>query len=228
MIAVYPVQGWQRLPRTQNPRKAGMCAAHSLVDSFDAPRGDLKHSGQDIFASLGTPCVACVAGKMWANVANGDTPTAYTFWKSGGNHCYIAGDDGNLYYYAHLHQPPLVRPGQRVTAGQLLGYVGQSGNALHTCPHLHFQAYRFAGGRKGAVWNPYAELKRVQPAANPLYEAARYVAEHPGATAGVGAGAAVLVVALGLGAWGLARRRRRPEGVRGLGNALAGLYGGEA
>ena len=86
-----------------------------------------NHGGMDISAPSGTPIGSATSG------------TVYTAgWVSGfGNAVYIQGDNGMKYIYGHMVKTPSVKTGQRVTAGQLIGYVGSTGRS--TGPHLHFQ-----------------------------------------------------------------------------------------
>jgi peptidoglycan LD-endopeptidase LytH len=72
----------------------------------------------------------------------------------GGISIYLRGDDGNEYYYAHLDSYAS-RAGQRVKAGELIAYNGQTGNARWTAPHVHFEVHPGGGG---AV-NPYPYVK---------------------------------------------------------------------
>lgn len=85
----------------------------------------------DLFAARGTPLRAMVDGTVSA-VGIGDA--------LGGNWVMLKGDPDTKsldYYYAHMNKPPLVSKGQRVTAGQKIGEVGDSGNAAAAGPHLH-------------------------------------------------------------------------------------------
>ena len=66
------------------------------------------------------------------------------------------GPGGQLHYFAHLERvAPMIRIGDRATAGDVLGYVGSSGNARGTPPHLHYGIYGFGGG----AFNPYSFLQ---------------------------------------------------------------------
>lgn len=87
-----------------------------------------SHSGAaDLFAPRGTPVVSMVDGTV---TYAGNDPV-------GGYNVMVQGDDGNMYYYAHLNEAPGVGSGQRVEAGQPIGSVGDSGNAQGTGTHLH-------------------------------------------------------------------------------------------
>jgi murein DD-endopeptidase MepM/ murein hydrolase activator NlpD len=70
----------------------------------------------------------------------------------GGIGLYLSGDDGNVYYYAHLASIlPAYRPGRRVEPGELIAYNGDTGNARGGAPHVHFEV-RPGGGYNV---NPY-------------------------------------------------------------------------
>jgi murein DD-endopeptidase MepM/ murein hydrolase activator NlpD len=110
----------------------------SFVDSWGAPRsGGRSHQGVDMMAAYGTPQVAIVSGTI--------TYAAYS--SLGGNIQYLSGDDGNLYVY--IHSSSFTVTSGHVQAGQVISYVGDTGNAAGT-PHLHFEFH--PGG--GAAVNP--------------------------------------------------------------------------
>jgi peptidoglycan LD-endopeptidase LytH len=123
---------------------AGAC---SFVDSWGAPRsGGRTHKGCDIMAARGTPVVACVSGTITkANSVNSGLG-GRTIWL-------VAG--GTRYYYAHLDSIAAgIATGSSVTAGQTIGYVGNTGNAAGGACHLHFEI------RPGGVAiDPYPTLK---------------------------------------------------------------------
>lgn len=102
----------------------------SFTDTWGAPRsGGRSHQGVDMFAAMRTPAAAIVDGTLLRR----DTSSL------GGMSVYLKGNDGNEYYYAHLAGYSDVAAGQRVAAGQTIGYVGDSGNAKGTPPHVHFE-----------------------------------------------------------------------------------------
>lgn len=74
---------------------------------------------------------------------------------SGGLSLYLRSDDGERYFYAH-NSANLVSDGQRVAGGDLIARVGNTGNARHTDPHVHFE--RQVGGRS---INPHDFLRRL-------------------------------------------------------------------
>lgn len=92
---------------------------------ISAHHGSVR-GGSDIMAPEGTPVVAMRGGTVLSIGSDGP----------GGNNVLIQGDDGNQYYYAHFRDAPLVRGG-RVETGTPLGFVGRTGNAAGTPPHLH-------------------------------------------------------------------------------------------
>jgi len=105
-----------------------------LRSTWHAPRsGGRKHKGADIFAPKGTAVRSSTRGIVWKV---GDD-------RLGGRVVSVLGEGPAIYYYAHLDDwAPGLERGQRVEPGQLLGYVGNTGNARTTPPHLHFGVYR--------------------------------------------------------------------------------------
>ncbi|HVF58029.1 MAG TPA: M23 family metallopeptidase [Pyrinomonadaceae bacterium] len=108
-----------------------------MNNSWHAPRsGGRLHEGQDIFARRGTAVRSATQGYV---VRVGESPL-------GGNTVFVAGAGGRSYYYAHLDSyAPGLAVGDYVTPESVLGYVGTTGNAEGTSPHLHFGVYA-AGG----------------------------------------------------------------------------------
>jgi murein DD-endopeptidase MepM/ murein hydrolase activator NlpD len=104
-----------------------------LRSSFgEARSGHRTHKGIDIFAPRGRWVVAAASGEV---VRVGQDPL-------GGNVVWIAGEGAKMYYYAHLDRfRPELRVGEQVRAGTPLGFVGITGNARTTPPHLHFGIY---------------------------------------------------------------------------------------
>jgi murein DD-endopeptidase MepM/ murein hydrolase activator NlpD len=114
----------------------------AYANDFGAPRSGHTHQGNDMFAPTGTPELA---------VVNGDV--TYGDGGGGGMGAYIQGDDGNRYVYYHLSQ--YVGPPRHVTAGEIIGKVGATGDA--TGPHLHFEIHPFGG----PAVDPYPTLQKI-------------------------------------------------------------------
>ncbi len=106
---------------------------HDYIDSFLAPRsGGRQHQGIDIFAPTGTNLFAVERGVI-AKVGTN---------RLGGIKLWLYGESGTTYYYAHLLAfAPGIRDGLVVEAGDVVGYVGNTGNAISTPPHLHFEIH---------------------------------------------------------------------------------------
>jgi murein DD-endopeptidase MepM/ murein hydrolase activator NlpD len=132
-------------PRVSGGMACPVGKPRSFIDSWGAARsGGRSHQGTDIMAPHGTPAYAPVSGTVLA-AGSGGSLGGIVYW--------IRGADGTAFYGAHLQQI-LVRAGQRVSAGQLVGRVGSTGNAQASGPHLHFE--RHPGGRGAPAVNPYA------------------------------------------------------------------------
>jgi murein DD-endopeptidase MepM/ murein hydrolase activator NlpD len=138
---------------------------HSYADTFGAPRmfGTAYahlHEGTDVFASNGTPLVAAERGVVIrVGVA-----------VLGGNRLWLVGASGTRYFYAHLSGfAPGIADGKVVEAGEMVGYVGNTGNARTTPAHLHFEVH--PGG--GPAVNPYPLLRIVDDAEQRLATPAR-------------------------------------------------------
>jgi murein DD-endopeptidase MepM/ murein hydrolase activator NlpD len=107
--------------------------ATSYIDSFGAARSDVTyHHGDDVFGQLGEPLVACADGTVFSVGWN----------KVGGNRLWIRDDAGNEFYYAHLSAfSTLAQNGAHVRAGQVVGFMGNTGDAEGTPVHLHFEIH---------------------------------------------------------------------------------------
>ena len=136
-------------------------APTALADNYDQGRGQRKHEATDILAPAGTPVVAVDDGriaKLFTSKAGGLTIYEYD----------VAGQ--LAYYYAHLQRyADGVREGMTVKRGDLIGYVGSTGNADAATPHLHFAVFRLGTPAKwwqGEPVNAYPALSRAAPAQN--------------------------------------------------------------
>ena len=124
----------------------------AIADTWQAARGvGRKHEGQDIFAPRGTPILSATSGYIY-NVGENNL---------GGQTVSVISKGGRLYYYAHLDSYARgIQIGDRVTTRTVLGYVGSTGNAQGTPPHLHFGVYTSSG-----AINPLPMLTdRIPPA----------------------------------------------------------------
>lgn len=119
----------------------------NFVDTWGAARsGGRSHQGTDMMAANGTPTPAPTNGE----VVHKSSSLGGTTW-------YLYGDNGHMYYGAHLSA---YEGGPRhVQAGEIIGYVGSSGNASASAPHLHFEFHP----NDGSAVNPYDLLDRACP-----------------------------------------------------------------
>lgn len=157
-----------------NPKKSGVptllfpvAGATTYTDDFGDPRSDgPPHPGNDLLAAKKTPVIAVESGKV-------------KFWTTSataGCMLYLYGDSGTMYEYIHLNNDVTMKndnrgkcvagtayakglkDGARVTAGQQIGYVGDSGDANGIHPHLHFEVHP----NGGAAVDPYPYLQSAQ------------------------------------------------------------------
>jgi murein DD-endopeptidase MepM/ murein hydrolase activator NlpD len=117
-----------------------------LADTWGGARSEgRRHEGIDIFAKRGTPVLSSTEGVVVRVGAN----------RLGGQVVWVLGPGGQRHYYAHLDRYGDVHAGMRVTPGAVLGYVGNTGNARTTPPHLHYGIYT----ANGAI-DPYPFLRK--------------------------------------------------------------------
>jgi len=145
-------------------------------DDFGEPRPGGVHSANDILAERHAPVVAVESGRI-------------VFWTrsaSAGCMLYLYGRSGTTYQYIHLNNDltarndnrgacvagvayaPWLRDGDRVAAGELIGYVGDSGDADGLHPHLHFELHP----GDGKAVSPFASLEAAEHLTQPLAGAA--------------------------------------------------------
>ena len=158
----------------------------SYTDTFGAPRsGGRHHEGQDLMGTKGMPLIAAVDGTV--------RYLKYSASGLSGNMLQITDADGWSYSYIHVNNDSPgtddarnvyeqafvdgIRAGQKVKAGEPVAYLGDSGNAESTAPHLHFEIR----DPNGVAVNAYSSLKaathRVESAAEIAAAAPRGVAE---------------------------------------------------
>jgi peptidoglycan LD-endopeptidase LytH len=117
----------------------------AIRNSWRAPRdGGRYHQGVDIFAKPGTPVRSTTEGIIIRLGQN----------RLGGNVVWVLGPGRQTHYYAHLSDFGAFEIGDRVMAGDIIGYVGNSGNARGTPHHLHYGVYEVGG----SAINPYLLL----------------------------------------------------------------------
>ncbi|HEX7242984.1 MAG TPA: M23 family metallopeptidase [Longimicrobiaceae bacterium] len=127
--------------------------SRAVGSAFGAPRdgGSREHHGIDIFAPRGTPVVAAAGGTVRSVETTGIGGKVVWLWD---------GEQRLSIYYAHLDSQA-VEAGARLRAGDTLGTVGNTGNALGTPPHLHFGIYR--PGRGPVDPYPFVHVPRAGP-----------------------------------------------------------------
>jgi murein DD-endopeptidase MepM/ murein hydrolase activator NlpD len=127
--------------------------AVSFTNTFNAPRATTGwHHGEDIFAPLGAPVLAVADGIVYSVGWN----------RLGGLRFWLQDTAGNEFYYAHLSAfSPLAINGAQVRAGDVIGFVGNTGDAEHTPYHLHFEIHPVSllfRGYDGSAVPPYPYL----------------------------------------------------------------------
>ena len=187
-----------------------------IGSKFGAPRdaGARSHHGIDIFAKRGTPVVAAAPG-----VVNRVNETAI-----GGKVIWLRDAFGNSLYYAHLDSQA-VSSGMRVEIGDTLGFVGNTGNARSTPPHLHFGVYRRGEGPVDPFWfvhRPRGNVPRLVADTSRLGQWIRPASDRARLLAGP-TSTSDTISALGrhtamrvLSAYGEFYRVRLPDGVTGF------------
>lgn len=141
-LAAEPPPQWLPVPVQGVPVRA-------LQDTWNASRsGGRRHQGIDIFAPRGRPVLSTTTGLVSRIGTN----------ELGGNVVWVVGPGRQMHYYAHLDGYADIAEGDIVGPGSVLGFVGNTGNARGTPPHLHYGIYA-----TGGAINPYPLLKAVAP-----------------------------------------------------------------
>ncbi|HBY73813.1 MAG TPA: hypothetical protein DEG44_03930, partial [Candidatus Kerfeldbacteria bacterium] len=143
----------------------------SYTDDFGAPRSGHTHEGNDLLGSKGLPLIAAVDGTI-----------RYVAWPEPdyGYYVSITDKDGYRYVYIHINNDtpgtddgnggginayaPYVESSYPVKAGQLIGWMGDSGNAESTTPHLHFEIRT----PDGEAFSPYNSLQTAEHISSPV------------------------------------------------------------
>ncbi len=142
---------WQQLSLLQQDPPAenslpNPLPEQGLTDTWGAARSQGRsHEGIDIFAPRGTPIQSTTQGIV-SKVGNNNL---------GGRVVVVVGPGGAGHYYAHLEDYADISPNDWVNAGDIIGYVGDSGNAKGTPPHLHYGIYI-----NGSAVNPYPLMQK--------------------------------------------------------------------
>jgi murein DD-endopeptidase MepM/ murein hydrolase activator NlpD len=136
---------WRQAPAALLPVPVDGVNRAQLTDSWGSPRpGGRHHEGIDIFAPRGTAIRSTTRGIV---MKVGDN-------RLGGHVVKVLGPGLQWHYYAHLERFADVQVGDDVAPGDILGYVGNSGDASTTPTHLHYGIYR----RFGGAIDPYSFL----------------------------------------------------------------------
>ncbi|WP_227686727.1 M23 family metallopeptidase [Psychrobacter fozii] len=147
----FVVSKWQQLSLLQQalPTEDSLPSPlpeQNLTDTWGAARSQGRsHEGIDIFAARGTPIQSTTQGIVRKVGEN----------NLGGRVVVIVGPGGAGHYYAHLEDYADIAPNDWVNAGDIIGYVGDSGNAKGTPPHVHYGIYI-----NGSAVNPYPFLQK--------------------------------------------------------------------
>ena len=160
--ALYPMR-LVAMPKPESlPVPVAGVRARALRDTWNGARSEgRKHQGIDIFAKRGTPVTSSTEGIVTKVGTN----------RLGGLVVWVMGPGGQRHYYAHLEGYADVEAGMRIETGRVLGYVGNSGNAKGTPPHLHYGVYDLGG-----AINPYPLLRSgPAPTAAPVRSLSREV-----------------------------------------------------
>lgn len=149
----FVVAKWQQVNLLQQPLPTdnslpSPLPGQHLTDTWGGARSEgRRHEGIDIFAPRNTPIKATTQGVV-SKV--GDD-------RLGGKVVVIVGPGGAGHYYAHLEDYADISPNQWIEVGDTVGYVGDSGNAKGTPPHVHYGVYI-----NGSAVNPYPLLMKAK------------------------------------------------------------------
>ncbi|HKR11078.1 MAG TPA: M23 family metallopeptidase [Pyrinomonadaceae bacterium] len=150
-------------PHTKIKMPVADVTKREVADTWGAPRsGGRRHEGQDIFAPKGTRILSATNGYVYRIGEN----------NLGGQTVSVISSGGRVYYYAHLDAyAPGLEVGDRVSTNTLLGFVGTTGNAQGTPPHLHFGIYSMSGAINPLPLitdRPAPTITRTTPSTRPV------------------------------------------------------------
>jgi murein DD-endopeptidase MepM/ murein hydrolase activator NlpD len=132
-----PAQEATELAATDDPTAFPVRGKYDFGTETNRFGGGRNHKGQDVFAACRTPVAAALSG----------TVTIAKWHDAAGNYAVIKAKDGTSQAYMHLLKPASVGKGQKVTAGQQIGLVGETGRASGC--HLHFELWTAPGWYQG-------------------------------------------------------------------------------
>jgi murein DD-endopeptidase MepM/ murein hydrolase activator NlpD len=137
-----------RAQHVKKHQKGKVCPTRNfwLGAGWGADRGKRSHKGMDMAAKRGTPIFAVEAGRINRTKRQ----------SNGALQIVLRGKSGSMYYYGHMDKV-VIKGGQKVKKGQVIGKMGDSGSPGEV--HLHFEYWK--SGRESAAINPIKLLKRV-------------------------------------------------------------------
>lgn len=182
MISFFPVrypagfslENIDPIPHPQNPNRE--CSLEiRFGNSYGESRGAHGHGAIDIFGCPGLEIIAPTSATVitsWRYQGSVRPGVSVNDTTDGGYYLRMVDHQGYVHYLAHMMQQAQVNMGQSVRAGQVLGYLGNTGRARSTCPHLHYQVKtprRYDGPGNVNGWhpmggrnaNPYERLKQL-------------------------------------------------------------------
>lgn len=150
---VAPVYGPDPILASVDGKVCPVAGPVRFIDDWGFPRsGGRTHKGNDLFADRGTPLVAVADGRVLRTDPVDHYKPGTAHGDLGGITVWLVDNDGVAYYYAHmLRIEPGITAGVPVTAGQVIGYLSNTGNARTTPPHTHFEVHP----NGGAAVDPY-------------------------------------------------------------------------
>ena len=151
-VALAPIEGpaamQVRAQEAKKSRQGKVCPTKNfwLGAGWGADRGSRTHKGMDLGGKRGTPIFAVERGRINRTKRQ----------SNGALQIVLRGKSGSMYYYGHMDKV-LIKGGQKVKKGQVIGKMGDSGS--RGAVHLHFEYWK--SGRESAAINPIKFLKRV-------------------------------------------------------------------